>query len=428
MPIQPQFSKEDIEKLLEQYRERIDELKEVSADMAALKLQSLPQDHRLFILEQIEGRQKALAKLPRWANQDGICFPPQISMQQCSSEQTAAIKQDIAKEMVPHRSSMIDLTGGFGVDFTCLAQLFQKSTYVERNAHLAAIAQHNASILGVSNAKFINGDGIEYLSSNSAKYDLIYIDPARRDNTGRRVSSIDEYSPDLTKYTTLLLDHLTENGAIIAKLSPMLDISRTTAQLSNVCKVIITAVQNECKELLFILKHNANRNNVECSAINITQERISTEQFSLPHDLQSTANMQTCTNCAQDYEKQYLFEPNAAVMKSGCFGALATRYGITPVSNNSHLFTGSANNTDFPGRVFLIEHCYPYNKKYFSNIAACTNGAASITCRNFAISPEELRRTLKLKDGSDFYIFATRTTDGKGMILVCRRLSFPIKK
>lgn len=417
---------EDVKILLERYREQIEELKDVPADRAALKLQSLQPEHRLFILEQIEGRQKAGIRLPHWTQTDGICFPPQISMQQCSSEQTAAIKQDIAKEMLPHCGSMIDMTGGFGVDFTCLAQLFKKSTYVERNAHLAAVAQHNASVLGVSNADYIIGDGIEYLSGNNEKYDLIFIDPARRDSAGRRVSSIDEYSPDLTKHTTLLLEHLTENGIVMAKLSPMLDISRTIEQLNNVCKVIITAVQNECKELLFILKKAetdtlGNNTPIECRTINIAKERTYTEMFTLPQDIQAFSATHSPLRMPQDFERKYLFEPDAAVMKSGCFGALAARYGITPVSSNSHLFTGIARNADFPGRVFLIEHCFPYNKKYFSNIYNCTNGAASITCRNFALNPDELRRQLKLHDGSDFYIFATRNADGKGIVFVCRK-------
>lgn len=411
---------EDVKILLERYREQIEELKDVPADRAALKLQSLQPEHRLFILEQIEGRQKAGIRLPHWTQTDGICFPPQISMQQCSSEQTAAIKQDIAKEMLPHRTSMIDLTGGFGVDYTCLATLFDRSAYVERNAHLAAVAQHNAAILGVLNGTFVNGDGIEYLSGNSNRYDLIFIDPARRDTAGHRVNSIEEYSPDLTKHTTLLLEHLTENGIVMAKLSPMLDISRTISQLGNVCKVIITAVQNECKELLFILKQNTDSGNIGCRTINITAERTFTEQFTLPQDLQSAA-VDSQDMLPQDFEKLYLFEPDAAVMKSGCFGALATRYGITPISGNSHLFTGTARNADFPGRVFLIGKCFTYNKKNFGSIYSCTNGAAAITCRNFTLSPDELRRQLKLHDGSDFYIFATRNADGKGIVFVCRK-------
>lgn len=417
-----------------------------------------------FALDQIRGRKMARVKLPRWASLEGIIYPPHISMEQCSSESTALYKAELAARLLglPASSSgtemkaeneieFVDLTGGFGVDFSYIAaRLGVKSMYVERQAHLCEAAKENFGRLGLKNAIVKNGDGIEVLHSFHPKkkdaasaddslgiiYDqplsllktklglkLIFIDPARRDDAGNKVVSLKDCTPDVT---VLQEEMLSKADYVIIKLSPMLDWHRAISELSHVREVHIISVNNECKELLLVL-----------SARNLGDMEASSADGEVKH----AENLRIyCVNDAQSFvcdeldmesspvriappvleEMQYLYEPNASLMKAGCFGVLSDRYDARMLSKNSHLFVSQAPIEAFPGRSFRIIAVSSFNKKELKrHLSGITK--ANIATRNFPLSVAELRKRLKLKDGGETYIFATTLSDESHVLMITEK-------
>ena len=477
-----------------------------------------------FALDQIRGRKMARVKLPRWASIDGIIYPPHISMEQCSSEQTALYKAELAARLLglspsssengeekekesenvsnlhlseicefagkgavdsefakneatckkqqilteleenvneikeeshegdfSEETGFVDLTGGFGVDFSYIAsRLGVKSMYVERQAHLCEAAKENFGRLGLKNAIVKNGDGIEVLHSFLPKkkdaasaddslgiiYDqplslpktnlglkLIFIDPARRDDAGNKVVSLKDCTPDVT---VLQEEMLLKADYVIIKLSPMLDWHRAVSELSHVREVHIISVNNECKELLLVL-----------SARNMGEMEASSADGEVKH----AGNLRIyCINDAQSFvcdeldmesssvkialspleEMQYLYEPNASLMKAGCFSVLSKRYGARMLSKNSHLFVSREPIAVFPGRSFRIIAVSSFNKKELKrHLSGITK--ANIATRNFPLSVAELRKRLKLKDGGETYIFATTLSDESHVLVITEK-------
>lgn len=475
-----------------------------------------------FALDQIRGRKMARVKLPRWASIDGIIYPPHISMEQCSSEQTAFYKAELAARLLglspsssengeekekesenasnlhlseicefagkgavdsefakneatckkqqiltesaenvneikeePHKgdfseeTGFVDLTGGFGVDFSYIAsRLGVKSMYVERQAHLCEAAKENFGRLGLKNAIVKNGDGIEVLHSFASKKEaaasdslgitedqsqsllktnlglkLIFIDPARRDDAGNKVVSLKDCTPDVT---LLQEEMLSKADYVIIKLSPMLDWHRAVSELNCVQEVHIISVNNECKELLLVL-----------SARNMG----GMEALSADGEVKHSGNLRIyCVNDAQSFvcdeldiesssvriappvleEMQYLYEPNASLMKAGCFGVLSGRYDARMLSKNSHLFVSQAPIEAFPGRSFRIIAISSFNKKELKrHLSGITK--ANIATRNFPLSVAELRKRLKLKDGGETYIFATTLSDESHVLVITEK-------
>ena len=475
-----------------------------------------------FALDQIRGRKMARVKLPRWASIDGIIYPPHISMEQCSSEQTALYKAELAARLLGlspsssengeekdkesenasnlHLSEIcefaakgtvdsefakneatckkqqilteskenvnetkeelhggdfsdeigfVDLTGGFGVDFSYIAsRLGVKSMYVERQAHLCEAAKENFGRLGLKNAIVKNGDGIEVLHSFASKKEaaasdslgitedqsqsllktnlglkLIFIDPARRDDAGNKVVSLKDCTPDVT---LLQEEMLSKADYVIIKLSPMLDWHRAVSELNCVQEVHIISVNNECKELLLVL-----------SARNMG----GMEALSADGEVKHSGNLRIyCVNDAQSFvcdeldiesssvriappvleEMQYLYEPNASLMKAGCFGVLSGRYDARMLSKNSHLFVSQAPIEAFPGRSFRIIAISSFNKKELKrHLSGITK--ANIATRNFPLSVAELRKRLKLKDGGETYIFATTLSDESHVLMITEK-------
>lgn len=439
-----------------------------------------------FALDQIRGRQMARTKLPRWANIDGIIYPPHISMEQCSSEVTAMYKAELAARLlnseicefatkgtvVPkftknddtlgkqENVSFLDMTGGFGVDFSYIAaQLGVNSMYVERQAHLCEAAKENFERLGLKNAIVKNGDGVEVLHgfstcdadsqiSKEMPLRLIFIDPARRDDAGNKVVSLQDCTPDVT----LLQDEMLEKSDfVIIKLSPMLDWHRAVSELKCVREVHIVSTGNECKELLLVLSSSFGKktkssaeadedkasetddetshlkiycindnqvmsydetdksvvsiaSGIECGIVRL--EKCSSEENDLPQD-----------NC----KPLYLYEPNASLMKAGCFGVISSRYGVKMLAKNSHLFVSEDPVADFPGRSFRIKAVSSFNKKDLKRqLSGITK--ANIATRNFPLSVIELRKRLKLKDGGDTYIFATTLSDESHVLFICEKV------
>ena len=460
-----------------------------------------------FALDQIRGRKMARVKLPRWASIDGIIYPPHISMEQCSSEQTALYKAELAARLLglspsssengeekekesgnasnlhlseicefagkgavdsefakneatckkqqilteskenvneikeePHEgdfseeTGFVDLTGGFGVDFSYIAsRLGVKSMYVERQAHLCEAAKENFGRLGLKNAIVKNGDGIEVLHSFASKKEtaasdslgitedqpqsllktnlglkLIFIDPARRDDAGNKVVSLKDCTPDVT---VLQEEMLSKADYVIIKLSPMLDWHRAISELSHVREVHIISVNNECKELLLVLSAR-NMGNLRIYCVNDAQSFVCEES-----DMEASS-VKIAPSTLE--EMQYLYEPNASLMKAGCFGVLSERYDARMLSKNSHLFVSREPIAVFPGRSFRIIAVSSFNKKELKrHLSGITK--ANIATRNFPLSVAELRKRLKLKDGGETYIFATTLSDESHVLVITEK-------
>lgn len=417
-----------------------------------------------FALDQIRGRKMARVKLPRWASLEGIIYPPHISMEQCSSESTALYKAELAARLLglPASSSgtemkaeneieFVDLTGGFGVDFSYIAaRLGVKSMYVERLAHLCEAAKENFGRLGLKNAIVKNGDGIEVLHSFHPKkkdaasaddslgitYDqprsllktnlglkIIFIDPARRDDAGNKVVSLKDCTPDVT---VLQEEMLSKADYVIIKLSPMLDWHRAISELSHVREVHIISVNNECKELLLVLSAR-NMGDMEVSSAAGAVKRAGNLCIYCINDAQSfvcdemdmeSSSVKIAPSTLE--EMQYLYEPNASLMKAGCFGVLSGRYDARMLSKNSHLFVSQAPIEAFPGRSFRIIAVSSFNKKELKrHLSGITK--ANIAARNFPLSVAELRKRLKLKDGGETYIFATTLSDESHVLVITEK-------
>lgn len=490
-----------------------------------------------FALDQIRGRKMARVKLPRWASIDGIIYPPHISMEQCSSEQTALYKAELAARLLglspsssengeekekesenasnlhlseicefackgavdsefakneatckkqqiltefannvneikeePHEgdfseeTGFVDLTGGFGVDFSYIAsRLGVKSMYVERQAHLCEAAKENFGRLGLKNAIVKNGDGIEVLHSFASKKEaaasdslgitedqsqsllktnlglkLIFIDPARRDDAGNKVVSLKDCTPDVT---LLQEEMLSKADYVIIKLSPMLDWHRAVSELNCVQEVHIISVNNECKELLLVLSARNMDDMRASSADGESGEDEIDGAEGTDGEVKHAGNLRIyCINDAQSFvcdeldmesssvkiapsileEMLYFYEPNASLMKAGCFSVLSERYGARMLSKNSHLFVSREPIAAFPGRSFRIIAVSSFNKKelkrYLSGITK-----ANIATRNFPLSVAELRKRLKLKDGGETYIFATTLSDESHVLMITEK-------
>lgn len=401
-------------------------------------------------LDQIAGWQIACKKLPQWASCEGIVYPPHISMEQCSSQFTAQYKSEIAQTLLTPavtvrarmsdsaesdnqttksepqlsdsgesdtqetktgvrmsdspesdtlvaRSSMVDLTGGFGVDFSYLARGFSQATYVERQRHLCDLAEHNMAALGLDQARIVCGDGVEYLRQMDP-VDFIYLDPARRDEHGSRTYAIEDCTPNVLELRDLLL---AKSQCTLVKLSPMLDWRKAVADFDGtVREVHIVATGNECKELLLVLGQQVHE---EPSA-----PRVFCVNDNQRIDYDSAAYTQGLRIGGKPLPeaKNYLYEPNASIMKAGCFDLVEERFGVTQVGPSSHLFVSATPVADFPGRGFAIEAIGGMNKK---DIKRLLNGTkqANIAVRNFPLTAPQLRKKLKLADGGPVYLFGT---------------------
>ena len=391
------------------FQATINFVKEHAADdvqRLALEVRKHPEVDAHFALDQIAGRQKSWTKLPSWAEVDALIFPPSVSMEQSSSEATASYKSSLVSG-----ESLVDLTGGFGVDFSFLANRFSSAVYVERQEHLCHIAEHNFKVLGLSHVQVVNDDAEHYLATMPV-VDLIYLDPARRDGAGNRVFRLDDCTPNVVQLLDLLL---TKGRQVMIKLSPMLDVSQALRQLRGVSEVHIVSVAGECKELLLLLsaKHEGD---VKIVCVNDGQ----TFTYRLGEPV--VMPMQWSGELPAEGDL-YLYEPNASMMKAGCFGQLAQRYGLQAVAQQSHLFVAERPISDFQGRKFVVNDITTLNSKELKQkLAGITQ--ANVAVRNFPLKAAELAKRLRLKDGGSVYIFGTRLTNGKNVLLLCEKAPF----
>ena len=462
--------------------EFIQEYREKDTRQLALQSARFPDVDMPYALDQIKGWQTARRKLPTWAACDGIVYPPHLSMEQCSSEPTAQYKLNLAMEWASrvesselrvesseegvdnsseqpatlnsqlstlncHASSMTDLTGGFGVDFSFTSCAFASATYVERNAQLCHMVEHNLPLLGIDNAKVVCADAVDYLSTLDMQT-MIFLDPARRDQHGAKTVMLADCTPDVVQ---LLPQLLKKSRFTMLKLSPMLDWHKAVEDLQGtVREVHIVSVGGECKELLLVLSEeieselkvfcadleagggfgeaglSGGSSSSSCSSLSSEPSFPRTPSSPSAHSNASlfvytpSASRPAPNSKFKTQNSKFLHEPNASIMKAGCFDELAAAYGVSPVSRNSHLFLSAEPVDGFPGRSFSIERVTTLNKRELRQALAGIE-KANIATRNFPLSVGELRKRLKLKDGGDVYIFATTTAEDEHLLLISHK-------
>ena len=440
--------------------EFIQEYREKDTRQLALRSARFPDVDMPYALDQIKGWQTARRKLPTWAACDGIVYPPHLSMEQCSSEPTAQYKLNLAMEWscriessefrVESSSRMTDLTGGFGVDFSFTSCAFASATYVERNAQLCHMVEHNLPLLGIDNAKVVCADAVDYLSTLDMQT-MIFLDPARRDQHGAKTVMLADCTPDVVQ---LLPQLLKKSRFTMLKLSPMLDWHKAVEDLQGtVREVHIVSVGGECKELLLVLSEeieselkvfcadleagggsggSSRSSGSSCSSLSSEPSFPRTPSSPIAHSSPSAPSNASLfvyapgSSCPAPNSKlktqnsKFLHEPNASIMKAGCFDELAAAYGVSPVSRNSHLFLSAEPVDGFPGRSFSIERVTTLNKRELRQALAGIE-KANIATRNFPLSVAELRKRLKLKDGGDVYIFATTTAEDEHLLLISHK-------
>ena len=368
-----------------------------------------PEVDMAYALDQIAGRQKARVKIPSWASIDGIVYPPHISMEQCSSEQTARYKARIAG----NGEKIVDLTAGFGVDMAFMSAGFKQAVHVEMQPQLCAISSENYKCLGLNHVQVVCSDGVGYLHQMEHA-DLIFIDPARRDQHGARTYGIADCTPNVLE---IIDEMLQKADRVMIKLSPMLDWQKTVADVGNVSQVHIVSVGNECKELLLEVKKGKDE---KVKVFCVNDDQVFSYEIGETHPFTPSPLHSFTPSPLHSFT--FLYEPNASVMKAGCFNLISHRFGITQPDANSHLFLSDKLVEGFPGRGFVIERVSTMNKRELKEALAGID-KANVAVRNFPLSVADLRKRLKLKDGGDVYIFATTDAKKGHLVMVCRKIS-----
>ena len=340
------------------------------------------------IAEQIAGRRKAKDKLPSFYNTSAILYPPGINLEQSSSEHTAIFKTKIIEEESIGKETAVDLTGGFGVDVYFLCRIFGKVEYIEPNESLLQIVQHNHQTLGSHNISHHHTTAENFLES-SWKADLVFIDPSRR-NKGQKVFKLSDCEPDVTALYKSIFE---KTDHLLIKTSPLLDIQQALRELPTVYKIYVVSVANECKELLFLCKRMVH-SEPEIITVNILPTHI--EKFSFTKAQEQQANV------AYSSPLEYLYEPNASVLKAGAFKIIASSYGLSKIDVSTHLYTSAEYRSDFPGRIFRVEALIKSDSKVIQTYFP--NGKANVMTRNYPLSAEELKKKVKLKDGGHKFL------------------------
>ncbi|MGC6428400.1 MAG: class I SAM-dependent methyltransferase [Flavobacteriales bacterium] len=384
-------------KLSQKILDFIDEVKNLNDDQIIYLSKKKGFDGS-FVLNQIKNKKVIQKKVPLWANQN-LIYPKSISIEQCSSQATAIYKSKLASG-----NTFADLSGGFGVDSFFISNAFNKSYYCELNKELFDIVSENFNTLKKSIVT-IQGDGIEFLKNQNKQFDLIYIDPSRRTIQKNRVYKLEDYSPDLTQH----LKQITNNSKLcLIKTSPFLDIKQVLLKLKFVREVHVISKNNDCKEVLYLLDKKYNgKTNV------YTVDLARNESFSFDFE-------QEKEKCNVAMPTNYLYEPNAAILKAGAFQTIGKQFNLNKLEYHSHLYSSDKKKEDFPGRVFKIKAVCSLNKKEI--LPHLTDSKANITKRNFPLTTDQIRKKLKLKDGGTDYLFATTLCNQKKVIVVSEKL------
>lgn len=374
----------------------------IGADLnkLALKKNPFPEVKLIDIINQIAAKTKAKDKLPNWFGTNNIVYPSKISVEQTSSEKTAKYKSGLISG-----HTIIDLTGGFGVDDWYFSKHFSQVIHCEINAELSAIARHNFEQMAVANIECIVGDSSETLKKLDMAFDWIYIDPSRRNDAKGKVFMLRDCLPNVPD----LLDfYFTYAPKILIKTAPILDITAGLSELKHVAKIHIIAVENEVKELLWEISKGHN-GNIEMATANLIKGTVETFGF----------RYQNTANATFSALKKYLYEPNAAIMKSGGFNEISSQFKLEKLHVHSHLYT-SDTLMNFPGRVFEINQNIYYNKPEMKRWLE--NKKANITTRNFPETVENLRKKWKISDGGNDYCFFTTDVNNDKIVLICTKI------
>lgn len=374
------------------------------SDAAALALKGSPFEGVTAseLAQQLTGLQKTEKKLPTWHKTSGIFFPPKLNLEQTSSEETAVYKASLFSD-----NSIIDLTGGFGVDVVAFSKTFNEVYYCELNDDLASIAQHNFKILGSDSIQVQTTDSVDFISKISKTFDLIYADPSRRHESKGKVFMLADCEPNIPRHLDLIFS---KAKRAMIKTSPLLDIQAAALELKHVAEVHAVALKNEVKELLFVLEPQANSRDYNKIAINLNSDYSEAVQIQ--------ADEENAGEPEFDGPRSYLYEPNAALMKLGVFNWISNKYKLAKLASNTHLYTADEA-IEFPGRRFKIGRSYPYSKKVLAK--EFKGKKAHITTRNFRESVAAIRAKLKIQDGGETYLFFTTLQDGKSIVLECEK-------
>lgn len=356
------------------------------------------------LVQQIQARQKAMTKLPGWATNANLIFPANISVEQSSSETTAAFKASLVKGKL-----LVDLTGGFGVDSFHFAQSFAQVIHVEQHKELSEIANYNFKVLGATNIQTIATTAAAFLEGFNGKADVLYLDPARRGDRSEKLHLLQDCEPDILGLLPVLLQ---KSDKVLLKASPMLDIDLAISQLGKVAKVWVVAVQSECKEVLYLLQQHAPEQ-PEREAVNIKTDG-STSVFTF-----TAAQEQAISSTFSD-PLPYVYEPNAAILKAGAYKSLTQHYGVSKLHPNSHLYTSATLVSDFPGRIFRCLDTSRYNKKEL--LARLPQKQANITVRNFPDTVANIRKKTGIREGGNHYLFFTTDMHQKPLVLFCEKV------
>ncbi|WP_373492977.1 THUMP-like domain-containing protein [Aquiflexum sp.] len=353
-------------------------------------------------VQQIQARQKTRQKLPSWAAHPDLIFPPSLSLEQASSEETARFKSKI----LPKGKTMIDLTGGFGVDTFYLAEKFEKAIYCERNPELSAIVEYNFNLLQPDKFEFYQGDSLEYLSKSNLTFDLIFVDPARRGNHNQKLYKLADCEPDIVSHWVLLKS---KGESILVKASPMLDIKQAIAEISDIQQVWVVSVKNEVKEILLFWEKG-----------NVSNERIIHAvdlQSGGPNEFSFTYKEEESSESIFGEVSKYLIEPYSPILKAGAFRSFGKRFGLKKLHPNSHLYTRNNLPDGIPGRIFEVIQEINNLKKELKQLFPI--GKVNVITRNYALSADEFKKKYRLKDGGDSFLIGTKVGE-KFVTLYCR--------
>lgn len=353
------------------------------------------------LAEYIQGKIASEKKLPTWFSTAGIYFPKKLAIEQSSSEKTAAYKS-----MLIHGDSLLDLTGGLGVDTYYFSKTTKQVTHIERQVELSAIAKHNADVLRVKNCEFIVAESLDFLNKTERSWEIIYIDPSRR-VASQKVVKLADCEPNVIE---LYAQMASKCNLICIKAAPLLDIKLALSELKNVQSVQVISVGNEMKELLFLLNTQTETKNPEIRCVQLNDSESHSYSFTYEEEQQAVP-----ATCAAP--KTYLYEPNAAWLKAGCFKLLASRYGLEKLHQHTHLYTSDTLISDFPGKVFTIIANWTYTE--FGKTIPVKQ--ANCISRNFPLQVAELQKKHKLTDGGSSSLFFITDHSGQLRVLQATR-------
>ena len=398
----------------------------------------LPAHLRIYaqsVGEQVKGKKKAQYKLSKWFSDENIVYPPTLNMEQSSSEKTAKFKAEavfreiFANNSLEKKGILADMTGGFGVDVVFFAEKFEKVLYFEQNKTLFDVAQHNFKVFNINNIQTISENSIDFFNhnfnhnnhNNLGFFDCIYLDPARRNEKAQKIVQLSDCEPNILAIKDDLFE---KTDFILLKTSPMLDISKAVLELKNVVKIWVIAIENECKEVLYLLKKEEKKDNqnqektlliLPIIAVNLLKNN---EIELFESDFFNQKNTQI-----SNYSKplKYLYEPNAPLMKIGCFEQITADFSVEKIAPNSHLYTSETLKSNFLGRIFEITNICKLDKNEILKLIPSKK--ANISVRNSPLSVEKIREKLGLKDGGDVFVFVTTQENMEVVVIICKKIT-----